>query len=305
MTTQQDTTTNMIPRAPHTKPIAWLLCAMLASVATVALYAYDASSSRAQDRVVSHATMHKRFSPGPRKPMPVGNIPGWHQVFSDNFNGNRLDRSKWRLYWGKPGGDPAGWFDPRHVFVKNGLLTISAYRDRRDGGRWATGGVSSSPGLIQTYGKYLVRFRLDRGYGVGHAALLMPADNSWPPEIDFSEDNGSSREGTLATLHFGPHDTHWSASLNRVNLTQWHTLGIQWTPDKLQWTIDGRIWKTMSGSNIPNIPMVLDLQTQTWPCTGSWGVCPNSSTPRKVNMYVDWAVGYAPNSNAHVVTSLG
>ena len=70
----------------------------------------------------------------------MGNIPGWHQVFSDNFNGNRLDRSKWRLYWGKPGGDPAGWFDPRHVFVKNGLLTISAYRDRRDGGRWATGG---------------------------------------------------------------------------------------------------------------------------------------------------------------------
>ena len=229
--------------------------------------------------------------------MPVGNIPGWRQVFTDDFNGRTLDSSKWRLYWGTPGGDPAGWFDPRHVTVSHGMLVISAYRDRRDGGRWATGGLSSSPGLIQTYGKYLVRFRLDPGIGVSHAALLMPANNSWPPEIDFSEDNGSGRTGTLVTLHYGKHDTHSSAWLGSVNLTQWHTLGVQWTPGKLQYTIDGRIWKTMAGAAVPALPMVLDLQTQTWPCSGTWGRCPNASTPRVVRMYVDWVVAYAPASD--------
>ena len=230
--------------------------------------------------------------------MPVGDIPGWRQVFTDDFNGRTLDLSKWRLYWGKPGGDPAGWFDPRHVSVSNGILVISAYRDRRDEGRWATGGLSSSPGLVQTYGKYLVRFRLDPGIGVGHAALLMPANNSWPPEIDFSEDNGSGRTGTLATLHYGKHDTHEDAWLGSVNLTQWHTLGVQWTPGKLQYTIDGRIWKTMTGSSVPAQPMVLDLQTQTWPCSGTWGRCPNATTPRVVRMYVDWVAAYAPASSS-------
>ena len=230
--------------------------------------------------------------------MPVGDIPGWRQVFTDDFNGRTLDSSKWRLYWGKPGGDPAGWYDPRHVSVSNGMLVISAYRDKRDGGRWATGGLSSSPGLAQTYGKYLVRFRLDPGIGVGHAALLMPADNSWPPEIDFSEDNGSGRTGTLATLHYGKHDTHEDAWLGSVNLTQWHTLGVQWSPGKLQYTIDGRIWKTMTGSSVPALPMVLDLQTQTWPCSGTWGRCPNAITPRVVRMYVDWVAAYAPASSS-------
>jgi beta-glucanase (GH16 family) len=240
----------------------------------------------------------KRISTGDREPMPVGNLPGWRQVFTDDFNGRTLDSSKWRLYWGKPGGDPAGWFDPRHVTVSNGMLVISAYRDKRDGGKWATGGLSSSRGLVQTYGKYLVRFRLDPGIGVGHAALLMPANNSWPPEIDFSEDNGSGRTGTLATLHYGQHDTHEAALLGSVNLTQWHTLGVQWSPGKLQYTIDGRIWKTMTGSSVPSVPMVLDLQTQTWPCSGTWGRCPNASTPRVVRMYVDWVAAYAPASSS-------
>lgn len=234
---------------------------------------------------------------GTREPMPVGNIPGWRQVFTDDFSGGAVDDGKWHLYGGMPGGDPAGWFDPRHVTVSNGTLVISAYRDQHDGGRWATGGLSSSVGLVQTYGKYLVRFRLDQGVGVAFAALLWPADNSWPPEIDFAEGNGNGPFATFATLHYGKQNTHWAAGLPDVNLTQWHTLGVEWTPGKLQYTIDGRIWKTMESNAVPAIPMVLDLQTQTWPC-GSWARCPDASTPDVVRMYVDWVVAYAPDGNA-------
>ena len=287
----------MFSRASYSTIIRWLLCAVLVSALVLALSGCGTTSAQKHAGAVPVRDVPAhRIVTGNREPMPVGDIPGWRQVFTDDFNGRALDSSKWRLYWGKPGGDPAGWFDPRHVTVSDGMLVISAYRDRRDGGRWATGGLSSSPGLVQTYGKYLVRFRLDPGIGVSHAALLMPANNSWPPEIDFSEDNGSGRTGTLATLHYGRHDTHSDAWLGSVNLTQWHTLGVQWTPGKLQYTIDGRIWKTMTGSAVPALPMVLDLQTQTWPCSGTWGRCPNASTPRVVRMHVDWVVAYAPAS---------
>ena len=225
--------------------------------------------------------------------MPTGAIPGWREVFSDDFPGRSLNRSKWRLYYGMPGGDPAGWYDPSHVSVSHGMLIISASRDQSRGGLWATGGVSSSPGLVQTYGKYLVRFRFDAGIGVGHAILLFPADNRWPPEIDFSEDNGSGRDSTLATLHYGAKDHHLAGKIS-VNLTQWHTIGVQWTPDSLVYTLDGRDWFHLVGNAVPAAPMVLDMQTETWPCTGTWGRCPDSSTPRVVRLEVDWAVAYAP-----------
>src|SRR6266705_2400712 len=38
------------------------------------------------------------------KPMPVGNIPGWRQVFADDFNGTTLNTSNWYPYSGQPGG---------------------------------------------------------------------------------------------------------------------------------------------------------------------------------------------------------
>jgi beta-glucanase (GH16 family) len=285
----------MFSRARYSTIIRWPPCAVLVTALGLALSACATTPAPEHAGAVpARDAQAQRIVTGKREPMPVGYIAGWRQVFTDDFDGRTLDSSKWRLYWGKPGGDPAGWFDPRHVTVSDGMLVISAYRDRRDGGKWATGGLSSSPGLVQTYGKYLVRFRLDPGIGVGHAALLMPANNSWPPEIDFSEDNGSGRAGTLATLHYGKHDTHRDAYLASVNLTQWHTLGVEWTPGKLQYTIDGRVWKTMAGDAVPALPMVLDLQTQTWPCSGTWGSCPNASTPRVVRMYVDWVVAYAP-----------
>jgi beta-glucanase (GH16 family) len=225
--------------------------------------------------------------------MPVGNITGWRRVFADGFRGRVLDRSKWRVYDGQPGGDPAGWFDPSHVKVANGDLVISAYRAAADGGKWATGGVSSSPGLVQRYGKYLVRLRFGMGEGIGHALVLATADGTWPPEIDFSEDNGSGRNSTLATLHYGSDHTR-IARATAVDLTQWHTLGVEWTPRRLRYTLDGRTWLTMSTSGVPSVPMVLDIQTQAWPCAGTWGRCPDASTPPVVRLYVDWAVAYAP-----------
>jgi beta-glucanase (GH16 family) len=173
------------------------------------------------------------------------------------------------------------------------MLVLSAYRDRSQGGRWVTGGVSSSPGLVQTYGKYLVRFRMDAGIGVSHALLLFPADNTWPPEVDFSENNGTGSVGVLATLHYGATDQHQFQRLD-VNVTQWHTLGVEWLPGSLTFTVDGRAWWEIRGSQVPTVPMALDIQEATWPCTGSWGACPVPTTPRTVKLDVDWVVAYAP-----------
>jgi beta-glucanase (GH16 family) len=93
---------------------------------------------------------------------------------------------------GQPGGDPGGWWAPSHVVVRNGILNLRTYRDARFGGRWVSGGVSSTRALKQKYGKYKVRLRMDRGKGVAAIALLWPVLDQWPPEIDFAEDGSAT-----------------------------------------------------------------------------------------------------------------
>ncbi len=216
-------------------------------------------------------------------------------MFSDDFTGSKLNLDKWFTYDGQPGGDPGGWFDSSHVSVSNGELVISGYQDPVDGGKWVTGGVSSQPGLIQAYGKYLVRFRFDAGVGIAHAILLWPADNSWPPEIDFSEDNGGDKQTTYAALHYGTSDTQVQRQ-TAVNLTLWHTLGVEWTPGRLVYTLDGSVWATVTSPDVPAVPMVLDIQTQAWAAgTSTWERGTDATTPAHVNLYVDWVVVYAPS----------
>ena len=134
--------------------------------------------------------------------MPIGDITGWHQILADDFNGTELNTSNWYPYSGQPGGDPAGWWDPSHVSVSGSLLTLKGYYDvAAKPGVFVTGGIGAK--IFQTYGKYEVRMRVDKGDGISAIALLWPEANVWPPEVDFYEDGGGIRTGMIATLHCG------------------------------------------------------------------------------------------------------
>ena len=256
-------------------------------------------SSRRAAKKVKRPTAPVTSTPpatGSPEAMPTGNIPGWTQVFTDDFSGSSLNPANWYTYApSQPGGDPGAWFLPSHVTVSGGDLVIAAYRDPLDGELWTSGGVTSEPGLVQTYGKYLVRFRFPAGHGIAHGLMLLPADSPGPPEIDFSEDNGEGRNIDTATLHYGPgeEDEHVTVA---TDLTQWHTLGVEWTKEKLIYTLDGHEWGRMEGSKVPSTPMALDIQTQAWMCgVNAWEACPGSSTPATTDLYVDWVVAYRPS----------
>ena len=114
--------------------------------------------------------------------------------------------------------------------------------------------TSSSQGGVQfygnpqTYGMYLVRMKGDNepGLAINNLALLSQAQQGvWPPEVDFFEDEGGSRQNFNASLHAGP-DGNYSCCVvhspdEDSNGTTWHTYGVQWTPDTMTYTIDGRV----------------------------------------------------------------
>jgi beta-glucanase (GH16 family) len=230
---------------------------------------------------------------GPAVPtIPRGDLPGWHQTFAEDFTGNNL-ATNWNIYNGQPGGDPAGWFSSTHVSGSDGMLTIGAWRDSSPNGHiYVTGGVSNSRVFSQVYGLYKIRFKMDRGWGITYILQLWPTDNRWPPEIDIVEDNGKDRMMTSATLHYGPNDTKLHKEI-KGDWTGWHIAELEWSPGKLVYRIDGNQWWLVQNPNVPAIPMSVALQTQASKCGGTWLGCPNSSTPARVNLQVDWVVAYS------------
>ncbi len=224
---------------------------------------------------------------------PASGPHHWQRVFADDFT-RGLRHGRWSRYQGQPRGDPGGWWDPSHVVIRNGVLSLETYRDARFGGRWVSGGVTNPRALKQTYGKYLVRFRLQRGRGVLSALLLWPVEDVWPPEIDFAENGGArdARDRMTATLHHGSDDAMIQRSV-RGEFTRWHVMGVAWTPGKLVYTLDGRRWATVRSVHVPDQPMELALQTQAGTCGDRYAPCPDASTPRQVDMQVDWVIAYA------------
>ena len=219
--------------------------------------------------------------------------PHWKRVFFDDFS-HGLDQSRWGAYEGEPGGDPGGWWDPSHAVVRDGKLELRTYRDPRFGGRWVSGGVSSSHALKQRYGRYLVRFRMDAGRGVAGVLLLWPSADHWPPEIDFAEDGGATdrRDSMSATLHYGASNDQVQRTVH-ADFTRWHTMGVTWTRHRLVYTLDGRRWGRVRGARVPAEVMELDMQTQAGTCGDRWAPCPDASTPARVDMQVDWVAAYA------------
>lgn len=227
-------------------------------------------------------------------PGPSGRPPEWRRVLFDGFGGGRLDRRIWSAYQGQPGGDPGGWWEPSHVVVRNGVLSLDTYRDPALRDRWVSGGVSSARGLEQRYGRYLVRFRMGDGTGVAGVLLLWPKASHWPPEVDFAETGGErpQRSEMTATLHYAPGDQTIARTVHG-DFTRWHVMGVEWTPRWLVYTLDGHVWATVHSRHVPSEPMELDIQSQAGTCGVSYAPCPDASTPARVGLQVDWVAAYA------------
>ncbi len=227
--------------------------------------------------------------------IPTVNPPGWTEVFHDDFAGPTIQPNTWDFYSGHPGGDPYTTWSPTHAVLGNGMLALRTYRDPSYGNAWTSAGLSSLPALSQTYGKYLVRMRSDLGAGIAYAALLWPASGaSGPPEIDFAESNGGIGT-TYSFLHFRQDGANAQIrNTMTIDESQWHTYGVEWTPDSVEFTVDGNIWATETGASVPTQPMVLDLQSQVWACgTSTWESCPGPSTPAESDLDIAWVVAYS------------
>ncbi len=222
--------------------------------------------------------------PSGQAPPGVHALAGYTRSYVNDFTGTSLPAG-WAVFVGVPGGDPGGQFGAAHVTVGSGLLQLNTWKDPAYHNKWVTGGLSQF-GIARTYGAYFARSRLT-GPGPNSVELLWPAANVWPPEIDFNENGGSVAE-TSSTVHFGPRNLIDQRKVN-INMTQWHTWGVIWTPASITYTVDGKVWGAItSASEIPHQPMTLDFEQRAMCSLGR--ECPTAP----VSMHVDWVAEYIP-----------
>jgi beta-glucanase (GH16 family) len=207
-------------------------------------------------------------------------MPDFTTVFQDDFNGSSLDTGVWRAqYSGQYGNGMFRW-DPGQLEVGDGKLTIAT---EREGGSWVSGGLSTIPDG-QTYGRYEFRARFEEGQGTVGVALLWPSDNVWDDEVDIIETNRPDRDGFTFSNHGNPQINNevW------VDVDNWHTYTLDWTPGSLTLSVDGRQVSQIT-TDVPDQQMSLGFQGQVMAPNEWWfGGGPDGSTPNRVEIEIDW-----------------
>lgn len=215
---------------------------------------------------------------------------GWTQTSFEDFNGSSLP-SNWYLYGGRSGASNTA-FDPSHVSVANGVVTLKAYRDAAYNNEIVGAGFAQRTGSL--YGKYEARARLNTAKGVQVAGMLWPEASVWPPEVDFIETNGqypAARNDT--TLHWGSNNNQ-EGGQTAVDMTQWHTYGVEWEPGRFVFTIDGVVTKTIThteGIPTQNMLFAFQIESHQFGTGGGYEVAPDSSASNST-FEIDWAASY-------------
>ncbi len=229
--------------------------------------------------------------------MPQGDLPGWHQIFAEDFHTDVATGgfpgtaygNEFTLYpnntpdtAGKRGA-PSRYYPSRVLSVQNGLLNLYLHTQN---------GISMGAAVLPVlsnhlYGKYTIRFRSDALMGYKTAWLLWPDSEKWPAdgEIDFPEGN------LTGTIDGFVHHIGATSGLDQdafdsgITYTAWHTTSLEWTPNRVTFILDGRVIGT-STTRIPNTPMHWILQTES--CLDG---CPTSTTAG--NLQIDWITAYS------------
>jgi beta-glucanase (GH16 family) len=233
--------------------------------------------------------------------------PGRKLVLNEEFDGTRLNADRWRTchWWAERGCTIASNHElesywPEQARVRGGVLrlvaTRRATRDSEGVPRpYASGMISSGPGpngepplLAFRYGRAEIRARVPTGKGLWSAFWLLPADRESKPEIDVLENLGHDPDNVQLHVHWrnpdGENEQLGHEWRGRGLATGWHTYAIDWRPDLLTWSIDGRLVWSARGDAVPQEPMypVVNLAVG-----GDWPGTPDAATRFPSSLLVD------------------
>jgi hypothetical protein len=272
---------------------------------TLGVEAYDAAGNSSTRASVSSATAACSSADPSGVAMPVGDLTGWRQIFTDNFATDvplgsfpAAVSSKWGAYpspW-KDTSKNGSYWPEKGISVHGGEMDIWLHTETVNG---VVQHIVQSPHPIlpgkglyqgQLYGRYAIRYYMQPVAGYKTAWLLWPDSDTWPRdgEIDFPE--GDLTGNVYAFMHRQNGTTGSDQDGYSTNVPEagaWHTAVIEWGPAHCRFYLDGTLIGD-STSRIPNTPMHWVIQTET---QLSGGAPANTAAG---HVYIDWVAVYAP-----------
>ena len=131
--------------------------------------------------------------------------------------------------------------------ISDGNLEIVAEPLKEDirqftwGRSYSSGLLTSKGSFSQKYGVFEIGAKMPRRKGLWPAFWLLPANNTWPPELDILEILGDNPQNLYVSWHSNVGGTH-SSETKAIDVpdtsTEFHTYFIDWTKDTINWFCD-------------------------------------------------------------------
>jgi beta-glucanase (GH16 family) len=246
--------------------------------------------------ILTALLLNPAFAAPATQPSPADK-PGWTLSFHDEFDGTKLDESKWiDRYWSgrTHSNHELQYYAPDGYSLAGGVLHLNArpvpqdQREKTQQMPYASGMICSYGKFSQKYGWFEIRARFPRGKGYWPAFWLLPDNRRWPPEIDVLEILGHEISTAHFTVHFRDEqrrhkdDSHqWTGPDFSADF---HTFAADWQSGLIVWYVDG-IERARTTQGVPDEPMYVIANLAIG---GDWPGNPTADTKFPQSMDIDY-----------------
>lgn len=241
----------------------------------------------------------------------------WKMVWSDEFDQEAIDTSKWNFVTGGGGygNEELQNYTSRteNARIENGALALEARKEVYGGNTYTSSKLTTSGKGDWTYGKFEIKAKLPSGKGIWPAIWMMPSDEgmygAWPAsgEMDIMELLGHEPGKIYGTLHYGLPKGQSQASYtlpdNGSFADDYHVFTMEWEPGEIRHYVDGILYSKMNDWYTKNqneaaeytypAPFDRDFYLQlNLAVGGTWPGNPEDSTLFPQQMLVDYVRVY-------------
>ena len=183
----------------------------------------------------------------------VDGKPAWRTTY---IGGERTLTGNHEVEWYADAGSDS----PFHVTQHTLDITAEPKAGLPQGMTHQSGLIMSQHLLSQRYGYFEMRAQLPLGKGLWPAFWLLPADGSWPPEIDVMEMLGHPPDTYYVSVHARPGGQHVdeTTAVAAPDLTAgFHVFGVSWRADRIRFYLDDVLVHESATPSDMNRPMYL------------------------------------------------
>lgn len=204
----------------------------------------------------------------------------WNLVWSDEFDGDKLDMTSWRSAGDGP--RRGGYWDIGEAFVEDGnlILRTEYLSDGRFGPGWYSGAIETRELKKFKYGYFECSCISPFGEGLwaafwmfSHGVGTIDGTGRDGAEIDvfespyFGYTNPLKRNAISSTIHFdGYGDAHQSVTIGSYKApniyTEYNTFGVEWNENKCVFYVNGVETDRITGDAVPQVEEWLMLSAE-------------------------------------------